>query len=156
MPATIAHVYALAAAMRAADAAEAIALGQRPKQLLRASFRMSRYARTAFVAKGRSRPSSNEEWGIAAMWGLYGNILSDTGMPWLVTTAAIERLPVTFVREGRAEVAAMLTLVAQLENHVDAGYTGAVRFLEVLGFTLDAPAPHGVRGALFRRFWKSR
>ena len=141
VPADLAHVYALARAMRAADAAEATALGLDPVRALRASYRMSLFARTAFF-----------DGAIAAMWGLNGDVLSDNGRPWLVTAAAIERLPVTFVREAKATVAAMLSLKGTLENYVAADYGRAVRFLEVIGFALDPPAPFGPHGALFRRF----
>jgi hypothetical protein len=140
IPATIVHVHQLARVLREADAAEARALGQDPRKLLRASFRMSLYARTAFV-----------EGKIAAMWGLTSDILSDTGCPWLLTSAAIESLPMIFAREARKEVAAMLSLRPRLENFVAADYGRACRFLEILGFTVDPPAPLGPRGALFRR-----
>lgn len=145
VPASIAHVHALARAMRADDAAEAIVLGFDPRKLLRASFRFSLYARTAYV-----------DGEIAAMFGLAGDVLSDVGHPWLITTAAIERLPITFFLAARAEVAAMLTLKARLENQVAAGYARAVHFLEVLGFTIESPAPLGKNGAPFRRFWMAR
>lgn len=128
--------------MREADASEAKGLGYDPKRLLRSSFRSSLYARSAFIGPH-----------IAAMWGLTGDILSETGMPWLVTAPIIEKLPVAFIREAKRELENMLFLKSRLENYVIADYRGAIRLLEVLGFHLDAPAPYGRRGVPFRRFW---
>lgn len=142
VPAAIAHVYLLAANMRAADRAEAVGLGADPKRALRLSFRQALMRRTAFV-----------DGAIAAMWGLAGDCLSDVGYPWLVTSAAIERLPLTFVREGRRQLAAMLRLKPILENVVAADYAGAVRFLEILGFTLEEPIAMGPAGLPYRKFW---
>lgn len=139
--ATIAHVHALGRTMREADADEAKALGGIPRYLLRASFRSSLYARTAFIGKE-----------IAAMWGVNGDILGDVGRPWLVTAPIIETKPIAFIREAKHELEAMLYLKPILENYVDARYHKAVRLLEVLGFHVDDPAPFGKRNALFRRF----
>jgi hypothetical protein len=141
VPAELAHVYALAANMRQDDQREATELGSDPRRALRACFRGSLIRRTAFVDDA-----------IAAMWGLAGVALADIGNPWLATTAAIERVPVSFVRQAKAELAAMLSLYPILENYVAADYVRAVRFLEVLGFALDAPAALGPRRAAFRRF----
>lgn len=142
VPATIAHVHQLARVMREADAGEARGLGHDPRRLLRASFRSSLYSRTGFVGSS-----------IAAMWGVSGDILSDTGMPWLVTAPIVETVPLTFLRLAKSELENMLYLKPRLENYVIADYRGAVRLLEVLGFRLDDAAPYGARGVMFRRFW---
>ncbi len=105
------------------------------------TFRHSLFAGTAFV-----------DGEIAAMWGLCADMLSDCGEPWLVTTNAVEAIPVTFVREGRRQVARMLAVKPRLENMVAARYQRAVRFLEVLGFVVDPPRPFGPRQEVFRRF----
>jgi hypothetical protein len=128
--------------MREPDASEAKGLGYDPRRLLRSSFRSSLYARSAFIGSH-----------IAAMWGLTGDILSETGMPWLVTAPIIEKLPIAFIREAKNELENMLFLKPKLENYVIADYRGAIRLLEVLGFHLDPPAPYGRRGVPFRRFW---
>ena len=127
--------------MREADAREGQLIGFKPQWLLRSAFRGSIYARTAFIGSE-----------IAAMWGLRAAILSETGQPWLVTAPVIETLPVSFIREAKREVAALLALKPRLEDYVIADYRGAVRLLEVLGFELDEPVPYGRKGAMFRRF----
>src|SRR4051812_31279454 len=93
---------------------------------------------------------------IAAMWGLGGVMLSDEGTPWLMTTPVVERVPVSFVRIGRAQVAEMLSRRSRLANVVQASYLGACRLLEVLGFTLDEPIPLGPHGVPFRKFSMTR
>lgn len=135
----------LAAKMRAADRAEVQAAGLSSIRAITRSFRGGMMCRTAFV-----------DGEIAAMWGLGGTLVSDVGHPWLLTTAAVERLPLTFVRTARSEVAAMLALRRKLQNWVAADYAAAIRLLEVLGFTLHDPAPFGPKGKLFREFEMSR
>ena len=145
-PAAIADVYALAERLRDGDRAEILAIGKDPRRVLRASFRSSLTPpKVAYV--------DND---IAAMWGLGGDILSDIGAPWLMTAPAIERIPVAFLKIAQAELAAMRARKARLENWVLADYHKAVRFLGVLGFSLDEPVPVGPKRAMFRRFWMER
>ena len=128
--------------MREADAGEARGLGFDPRRLLRSSFRASIYSRTGFIGDD-----------IAAMWGLTADILSETGMPWLVTAPIVEKFPVTFLRVAKQELRQFLAIKPRLENVVIADYRGAIRLLEVLGFHLDSPVPCGPRRMPFRRFW---
>lgn len=109
--------------------------------MLRQSFRGSLYCRTLEVD---GEP--------AAIGGLAGDILSDQGSLWLMTTSTIERVPVSFLRELRRELAAALAYKPRLEGCVAAGYTAAIRLLEALGFALDTPVPTRPKQALFRRF----
>ena len=145
-PAVIADAYALARALRDGDRAEIAAAGLDPREVLRTSFRRSLMPAKAALVDGA----------VAALWGLGGDILSDTGEPWLMTGTAIERAPKTFLKIARAEVEAMLQVKCRLENYVHADYAKAVRLLEALGFTVDAPVPFGRRSAPFRRFWIER
>lgn len=135
------HVAALVQNMRAEDAAEAEALGLRPRAALWRSFRRSILRRTAFI-----------DGEIAAMWGLCGNLLSDEAMPWLATTPAVERMPVAFVKEGRRAIAEMISIRPVLRNVVPARYTKAVGLLYMLGFKLGEPEPFGPKGIIFRTF----
>lgn len=141
IPAEIAHVYTLAVRMRASDRAEFEAVGMDVRTTLRQTFKAALIRYTVFV-----------DGEIAAMWGMGGDALADTGTPWLLTTPAIERVPVSFVRVGRENVATMLRMKPILVNYVDARYKRACRFVEALGFVLEPPAPYGPKGALFRRF----
>lgn len=145
VPSGIEDVYRLASSLRPEDRAEITGLALEPRAIVRASFRGAIMRRTAFV-----------DGEIAAMWGLGGPMLGDEGTPWLLTTAAVERVPVIFIKVARAQVAEMLTHRAYLSNYVAASYRGACRLLETLGFTLEAPQPLGINAVPFRRFWMKR
>jgi hypothetical protein len=90
---------------------------------------------------------------VAAMFGLAGDGLGDTGEPWLLTSPAAERLaPFRYLRCGQTAVAEMLRAKPVLHNYVMASYTRAVRFVLLLGFTLGEPEPMGPNRVLFRKF----
>lgn len=141
VPALESHCDQLARNMRQGDKAEVHAAGMSSIKAVRRAFRASTLTRSAFV-----------DGEIAAMWGLGGNLVSEVGHPWLLTTPAIERVPRAFVREGKNELTKMLRHRSVLSDYVDAKYTGAVRLLEVLGFSLGHPEPRGLRGQSFRQF----
>lgn len=147
VPAEISHVYALAATLRPRDAAEIAGLGHSAKKSLYRGFRNSILCRTAFVGVD-----------IAAMWGLCVSFgagvspLGDLGVPWLLTSPAVERVPVSFVKVARSELTLMRANRRRLESYVAADYVQAIRLLHVLGFTVERPAPVGVNGAQFCRF----
>jgi hypothetical protein len=145
--ATREDVLAFQHCLRPADVAEIRGVGVTVAKALWRGYRNSLRCRVAYV-----------DGDPAAIWGVCVNThprqgpLSATAVPWLHTTAAIERQPIAFLREARREVAAMRCLYPRLENHVAANYTQAVRFLRLLGFTVDEPQSIGHNGALFRRF----
>jgi len=145
VPSKISDVYRLCAMMRDRDRDEALALGVDPKRAMRAQFRAAVQRKTYFV-----------DGKIVAMSGLCGPLLANVGNPYLVTAKGVERFPVAIVRHARAAVDQMLMLRQRLEGYVLADYTGAVRLLEVVGFTLDPPQPLGPTGAMFCKFWKER
>lgn len=145
------HLREINGTMREADRREIEGLGVTVRQALWRAWRSSVMCRTGLV-DGR----------VAAVWGLCVaqrpgvSLLSRTGVPWLHTTAAVERVPVGMVREARANVAAMLALYPRLENYVAADYAQAVRLLRLLGFTIDAPQPVGRDGAPYCLFHMDR
>jgi hypothetical protein len=147
VPAEIGHVYVLAKVLRDKDRAAIEATGHSAKKALYRAFRNSIMVRTAFVGGE-----------IAAMWGLGVSLrpgvspLSDLGVPWLHTSRAVERVPVTFLKVARHELAQMRKLRCRLESFVAADYPQAVRLLRKLGFTIEAPAPIGVAATQFHRF----
>lgn len=145
VPSVVRDVYRVAANLRTEDEAEITGLGLNPRDALRTSFRHAILRRTAFV-----------DGEVAAMWGLGGAMLANEGSPWLMTTPVVERVPVTFIKVGRAQLDEMLQHRAFLSNVVAASYKRACRFLEVMGFVLDPPVPLGPNGVLFRRFWIER
>ncbi len=64
----------------------------------------------------------------------------------------IENIPVAFVRVAKRELSAMRHLRPKLESFVAFDYQQAVKFLLMLGFTVDKPEPLGLNGALYCRF----
>jgi hypothetical protein len=128
------HLYELAANLRPADATEILGSGNSIKRSLWRAYRNSVLCKTAII-----------DGEVAAIWGLCVgmrpgvSLLSDLGVPWLHTSAAVEKLPLSFVKVAKAELAAMLTLRPRLENHVAADYAQAVKFLRLIGFTVEAP-----------------
>lgn len=147
VPTQIEHVYELAETMREADRKEIADLGIGVKKALYRAFRNSILCRVALV-----------DARVAAMWGLAVGLrdgvspLSDLGVPWLHTSAAVEALPIAFMREAKSELAAMKALRPRLESFVAADYAQAVKFLRILGFTVEKPEPVGLDGAMFSRF----
>jgi hypothetical protein len=136
----IQDVYALARNLRAKDRAELLLAGMEPRRAIRMCLRTSVYSKVAYV-----------DGAIAAMWGLGGGLLSDTGVPWLLTTPAVELAKVSFLKVARAELAIMMAMRARLTNHVAADYVEALRFLTALGFTIEAtPAKEFYRLSLER------
>jgi hypothetical protein len=141
VPSEVGDIYALAAKLRAADRAEVESLGIDPRIGIRKSFRHA-ILRKSYYVDGE----------LAAMSGLCGSMLGDIGQPYLMTSAAVERVPVTLVKLARLGVAEMLQHKLRLEGHVAASYLGACRLLAAIGFSLGEPEPIGSRGALFRQF----
>lgn len=148
MKITVEHSHAghpplLVEKLREADRKEVSRLGFKdPLEALIYAFRHAIIKRTAFV---------DDE--IAAMWGVCGVPLSIIGTPYLLTTPAVERAPLTFVKMFRAETEDLLHYFPILENYVDAEYTGAVKLLSLAGYTLEEPEPL-VGNAMFIKFHK--
>lgn len=139
------HIAALIKTLRDEDAAEATSINVSPARAVWKSWRSSILRRAAL---------RNGE--VVAAWGLGGGLLSHVGEPWLMTSKGIEQVPVSFVREARREVRAMLDIRDTLTNFVPASYIRAIRFLEVLGFTVYEPLPLGPNGVPFRQFTLER
>lgn len=136
------HLRTLARTLRAEDGAELAAMGTgSPQAILWRCWRTSVLRRAALV-----------DGEVAAAWGVTGSMMGGTGIPWLLTSPAVERVPVAFVREGRRELAEMRALYPDLCNYVHAPYKKAIRFLALLGFTIDPPEPILPTGAYFCRF----
>jgi hypothetical protein len=147
IPARVEHVYELAANLRTLDLVEITSTGGNPKKSLWRGFRNSIICETALVdAK------------VAAMWGLAVGVAADVsplsyiGRPWLLTSPAVEAVPVAFIKEGKKAVARMLVLKSSLENYVLARYVAAIRALKIMGFTVDDPQPLGFYGEPYCRF----
>lgn len=145
IPAMPQHVLELRSTLREADICEVMRFGLPLRKAMYRSFKNSIFSRVALV-----------DGKIAALWGLSGILLGETGHPWLLTGTQSEAVsPLTFARIYKREVEEMITHFPVLTNWVDAGYNKSVRLLEMIGFTLDDPMPiHGLKSdALFRKFW---
>lgn len=142
VPATLAYAARIGNNLREADRIEVERVGLLARRAVKSSFRASVWSRVALVD------------GVpAAIWGITGSFLGEVGRPWLLTTPDAKKIsPLAFARIYRGEVVRMLASFQKLENAVDASYTGAVRLLELTGFTLSEPFPFGESGAMFRLF----
>ena len=138
-PSEAADAYLLAANLRPADRNEVVSLGVDPRRGIRENYRNAMLRKTYLV-----------DGSLAAMSGLCGSMLGDIGYPYLLTTKAVERVPVTFVKLAREGIADMLRHKLRLEGLVAAEYEGACRLLEVLGFRLENPETIG--NGSFRKF----
>lgn len=123
------HVRELKDTIREADKKEIEGFGYSYKKGLWRSFKTGLTAKTALI-----------DGKVAAIWGVGGTFLGDTGIPWLLTSDEVYKIsPLKFTRLYQKEVYKMLHLFPRLENYCAAEYTEALRLLEICGFTLDQP-----------------
>ncbi len=137
----------LAAHMRVADVAEVLAAsGKRPIDAIRSGLERSSHSVAALVdgvpvcVLGVGRKSA----------------LSDIGVPWMLATPDLDQNALGLMRRAPAALAEMLSHYGTLENYVDERNVVSARWLRRLGFQLEAPAPFGVSGLPFHRFWMTR
>lgn len=135
----------IAANLRESDRIEALALARSAIAGIWRSYRMSSVCRVAIV--------DNEP---AAVWGLVVSRFGVSGLPWLMTTPAVERVKLAFFRTARSELRLMLDICPSLNGQVLAEYDQAIGFLEMLGLDIGPPAPFGKDGVMFRPFSVSR
>lgn len=136
--ATMAHIRALASCLRPGDLAELRCMGLKPMAALVRSWRRSLIRRYVTVD---GEP--------AAMWGVAGNLFAPQAVPWLLTSPAVEKVPLAFLKEARAGMGAALDIWPKLVNYVHADYAQSLRFLAMLGFEIDDP--EAIEGHLFRK-----
>lgn len=137
---TALHARELSLTLRSKDKLEAETLGLDPRKALFNSYRRATYRKTCLI---------NDE--VAAMWGVVGTLMGVTGQPYLITGEKVSRVSaLTFARIYKQEALKMKELFPVLENYVDASYKGAVRMLEIAGFTLEDPFEYN--GAYLRKF----
>lgn len=71
------------------------------------------------------------------------------GEIWALGTPECNRIAVSMVKRSRKIVQEFLKICPVLENWCDARYTASLRWLRLLGFTVEEPEPRGVNGELF-------
>lgn len=129
--------------MRAQDVAEVEASsGMKRGAAVKCSVRSSELVRVA--SKG----------GVPfAVYGLVkGDLITQSGTPWLLGTNDILRLGKSFTKKAREVIADMLEICPVLTNKVHVDNTYSVRWLKRMGFRLEEPEPSGVNGEMFHRF----
>lgn len=143
--ATPEDVEALSGCLRLADLEEIrAASGLGPANALR---RCCAFSTHVWVARdGTKEPIA--VWGVGPL-----SLVAGRGCPWLLASSAFDEHGRQVVRLSRPLLAAMRKAYPRLENHVDARNVRSVRWLAWLGFTIDPPAPWGVEGRPFHRFW---
>jgi hypothetical protein len=142
--ATTDHVPALLADMRPLDWQEATAsAGPDIATTVANSVRLSHNPWVVF----------DDEGALLAIFGVAPyNLMSDTGAPWLLGTRKLDRHSKTLTTVSRRYLAEMQEFFPKLVNYVDVRNTPSIRWLKRVGFAIDAPAPHGVKGEPFHRF----
>ncbi|MGY4397303.1 hypothetical protein ACVWZA_002497 [Sphingomonas sp. UYAg733] len=127
IPARPTHIGPIAHRLREHDRIECAALGQTPKQALRAGLAASSFCLTVLI-DGRAE----------AMFGLVvTNALCGEGRPWMLGTDAVYRHPREMLRRGPRAIDAMLDSTPRLSNLVTCGNSRAIRFLRWLGFVIE-------------------
>lgn len=125
--AKLSHIRAIAPKLREGDRKEVEATGMAPRHLLHKLWASS-FMRRAAIVDGE----------IAAVWGCGGALASAEGEAWLLTAPAIERIPVAFLKEMRANLREMLETKSTIVSSVLSSYTKSVRFMRIVGFTVGA------------------
>lgn len=125
----------LAATMRAADRAELAALDSDPFDAIVRSVRYSAMCHTTTV-----------DGEVACMLGVAPvSVLSNAGAPWMLGTDLVTRYRGALAHRTGPYITRMLELYPTLRNHVHARNVVAVRWLQRVGFLLQAPVvlPNG-------------
>lgn len=135
------HTVSLKDRLRPQDAQEILRFGITVQHALWYSYRNSLIRKTALI-----------DGTVAAMWGCNGIFMGRVGTPWLLTSPEVHKVsPLKFTRIYQQEVVKMLKMFPRLENYVDAEYSGAIRLLEIIGFTVEEPQKMGT--GMYRKFW---
>lgn len=141
---TPAHIRALGETIRRDDKREIESYGFTCAKGIWRSYKQSLMNRCALV-----------DGKVAAVWGVAGTFLGDTGQPFLLTSYESEKIsPLRFAKIYQFQVYEMLKLFPSLVNFVLADYSKAVRLLQIVGFTLGEPEMLGQ--GLYRKFSMKR
>lgn len=136
VPATDEHALMMAPLLRAFDKAEIhIMFGPDEAEMLRYGIERSSHAYAAI------------EGGVPfAIGGVVPvNMVAGTGAPWMLGTPGVGRNARWFLKESRAQLAAVFEAYDFLSNACDARYAASIRWLRWLGFTIGTPFPYGER-----------
>lgn len=123
VPASARHIKPLSRHLRAAACITLQGFGMEPRRALHRAFMASNYCRTAMI--------DNQP---VAMWGVKGALLGDEALCWLVLSNAAARMPVSVVKEARAELARIMDSYREIAITVLPDDEAAIRFAVYLGF----------------------
>lgn len=138
------HILALAPNLRDEDLAEVLAFGIGPVSALSAQVERSIAAWAVVAADGE----------VMAIWGLMAaSLLGESGFVWCLTGRGVPGRAKTLLPLSREIVAAMHLRYRRLECLVDAGYRGALRWLDWLGFDVACEGDV-VGGRTFLKAWR--
>lgn len=144
VPAAPAHVRELRETIRDSDKREIEGYGFSCSKMLWRSYKGGLMNTTGLV-----------DGKVAAMWGVGGSYMGETGQPWLLTSEEVNKIsPLKFARIYQKEVMKMRKLFPHLENYVSADYEAAIRLLDIVGFSLGEPQKIG--SGMFRKFQMGR
>ena len=91
-------------------------------------------------------------FGVAA-----ASLLGNTGVPWLLGTEDVKKAAYEVKYKAKEYINIMLEHFDYLENWIDARNKVSIKWLKHCGFEMfETPAPYGVDGLLFHRFWKKK
>ncbi len=137
------HVEELALTMSPEDIAECWAASHlKPYEALKRSLMYTNYPQTGLV-DGR----------VMAIWGV-GKLtqLSDSGIPWMLTSHIVEDNFRSFLRYSKDLLNTMKKEALVFENFVDSRNIISIKWLKWLGFTIHDALPYGPDNMLFHRF----
>ena len=144
---TLEMVESIAADMRAADAVEVWASHRHtPIEAIMSGWKLSQYSVVVMVD---SDP--------CVIMGLVNkDLLSGTGVPWLLGTERALKHTREFFRLSPPVIDEMLSVCRKLYNYVHTDNKVSIKWLKWIGFTIEKPEPHGVNGEMFHRFHLER
>lgn len=123
VPASVRHIRPMSSQLRAAACITLQDFGIDPRHALHRAFIASNYCRTAMMD---GKP--------IAMWGVKSALLGDSAMVWLVLSDSVTKMPVSVVREARAELAKIMETTDEVAITVLTDDEAAIRFAIFLGF----------------------
>ena len=141
--ATPRHAEELLGQLRPADRDEVEAASGNVERVIRQSLAISDDPVAVRAADG----------GLIAIYGVAPvHLLSDQASPWLLGTARMQSNAKAVLRDAREYLAFARERYPRMMNYVDARNRSSIRWLRRVGFTLEPPAPFGVKGLSFHRF----
>lgn len=132
----ISDIRAIIPVLRQDDLAELRAADIAPRHVLYNLWRQSFTRRAVWI-----------DGAIAAVFGCTGTLAGGDGYLWLFTSPIIEKLPLAFFREARAQIRDFLETKTILETGVLRSYERSIRFWKMVGFA--AAEQYEVGGVAF-------